>query len=100
MDRGEGIFKENSKCLLTHCNTRKAKQSYLKCLPAVLEATCCHSFHAASNNMPSRTPVFPVNTGNNGRVFVEERSHKHNHVIPPTHCGTSHSLEQIQENSP
>lgn len=55
-----------------------------------------YSFLAVSNIL-SRTLDLPVSTGNNGRVFVEERSHDQNFVSLPI---LSHSLQQIQENSP
>lgn len=67
---------------------------------------CCHSLLAVSN-MPSRTLDLPVITGNNGRVFVEDLMTKILSFITQitqrvwfTHSGKSHSLEQIQENSP
>lgn len=79
--------------------SRNLKQSCLRCLPAVLQAMCCHSFLAVSN-IRSRTLDLPVSTGNSGRVLVEERSHDQNFVSVSILCGKSHSLEQIQENSP
>lgn len=61
--------------------SRNLKQSCLRCLPAVLQAMCCHSFFAVSN-IQSRTLDLPVSTGNSGRVLGEDLTTKILSVFP------------------